>query len=441
MDPMDPVDIEGRTSREVVDSVERAVRDGRAAPGDVLPSVRALASHLQISPATVAAAYRDLRIRGVLTSEVGRNTRISARPPLISRAPAAVPAGARDLSDGNPDPELMPSVTRAAHGVDLGHHGYSSPSMLPALVVQATRQFAELGVTEEQLCLAGGAMDGVERVLSAWLRPGDQVLVEDPCYTGVLDLVRACGLTAVPVAVDERGLVPDALRAALTGKSAALVLTPRAQNPTGAALDAVRAAELASVLERREDVLVVENDHMGPMAGSDFFTLTAGRPRWAVIRSVSKSLGPDLRLAYVAGDTMTVSRVEGRQRLGSGWVSHILQQIVVELSEDPGVHDLVRQAERTYLTRREALLSELAARGVAASGRSGLNVMIPVQEEAATLRQLQERGWLLRAGEPHRLASAPFVRATTATLHPEEAAELAAAVAESVRPQRGTRSV
>ncbi|MEY9845538.1 aminotransferase class I/II-fold pyridoxal phosphate-dependent enzyme [Streptacidiphilus sp. MAP5-3] len=438
---MDLVRIEGRTSREVVDSVERAVRDGQAAPGDVLPSVRALAAHLQISPATVAAAYRDLRIRGVLTSEVGRNTRISARPPLISRVPGAVPAGARDLSDGNPDPELMPSVTRAAHVVNFGHDGYSSPTMLPALAGRASLQFAELGIGEEQLCLASGAMDGVERVLSAWLRPADQVLVEDPCYTGVLDLVRACGLTAVPVAVDERGLVPDALKAALTGKTAALVLTPRAQNPTGAALDAVRAAELCAVLERHQEVLVVENDHMGPTAGTDFFTLTTGRRRWAVIRSVSKSLGPDLRLAYVAGDPMTVSRVEGRQRLGSGWVSHILQQIVLELSTDPAVQDMIRLAERTYRTRREALLGELAARGVAASGRSGLNVMIPVLEEATTLRSLQERGWLLRAGEPHRLASPPFVRATTATLAPEEAAELADAVAESVQPQRRTRSV
>jgi len=425
----------------VVDSVERAVRDGRAAPGDVLPSVRALAAQLRISPATVAAAYRDLRIRGILTSEVGKHTRISPRPPLVNRTAGTVPAGARDLSDGNPDPKFMPSITRVTRTVSFGQYGYNSPTMLPGLVEQAGVQFGGLDVTEEQLCLASGAMDGVERVLSAWLRPGDQVLVEDPCYTGVLDLVRSCGLSAVPVAVDERGLKPDSLRAALSGTTAALVLTPRAQNPTGAAIDGQRAAELATVLQRHRDVLVVENDHMGPMAGSDFCTLTRGRRRWAVIRSVSKSLGPDLRLAFLAGDPMTIGRVEGRQRLGSGWVSHILQQIVVELSNDPAVQDMTGRAERAYRTRRETLLAELSAHGVAAAGRSGLNVMIPVLEEATTLRSLQDRGWLLRAGEPHRLASPPFVRVTTATLEPEEAAVLATAIAETIHPQRRTRSV
>jgi len=433
---MDCAQIEGRTSRELVESIERAVQQGRAAPGDVVPSVRALARHVGISPATVAAAYRDLRTRGVLTSAVGRDTRISARPPLTSRIAPPLPAGLRDLSDGNPDPRLLPSLTDAAHAVAMDHYRYGDATLIPGMAELAARVFAELDPAEDQLCLTGGAMDALERVLAAWLKPGDKVLVEDPCYTAVLDLVRAAGLLPVPVAVDEYGLVPDRLREALSTRPAALIHTPRAQNPSGAALDPDRAAELAAVLDEHPDMAVFENDHAGPLAGQPFHTLTAARRRWVLVRSVSKSLGPDLRLAFLTGDRLTVSRVEGRQRLGTGWVSHILQHMVLQLSSDPAVHKLMQKAERTYTDRREQFLASLAAHGVPATGRSGLNVLVPVAEEYATLRRLQELGWLLRAGEPHRLAGPPFVRITISTLQPAEGAELAAHLAEALYPRR-----
>jgi DNA-binding transcriptional MocR family regulator len=428
--------IKGRTSRELIDSVERAVQEGRAAPGDVLPSVRSVARELRISPATVAAAYRDLRTRGILTSAVGKHTRISARPPLISRIVPVLPEGARDVSDGNPDPRLLPSLTEVAHTLTLDHHRYGDATLVPGMSELGIAQFTEFELREDQFCLTSGAMDGVERTLAAWLKPGDAVIVEDPCYTAVLDLVRAAGLTPVPVALDERGLLPAALRQALATRAAACILTPRAQNPTGAALDTARAEELTAALEPHPDVLIIENDHAGPVAGRPYHTLTTGRRRWVAIRSVSKSLGPDLRLAFVAGDRMTISRVEGRQRLGAGWVSQVLQHMVLQMSADADTSRLMDTARRAYIRRREGFLAELAARGVTATGRSGFNVLVPVPEEAAALRQLQDRGWVLRAGEPHRLASPPFVRVTISTLEPPEAAALADDVARTLNPAR-----
>ncbi len=231
------------------------------------------------------------------------------------------------------------------------------------------------------------------------------------------------------------------LHAALTRGAVAVVLTPRGQNPTGAALDAGRARELSALLADFPHALVIEDDHLGPVAGSELHTTVAGREHWAATRSVAKALGPDLRLAVLAGDAQTVARVQGRQQCGPGWVSHILQTIVLGLWTDPAVQALVARASATYAERRERLLACLARAGVQAHGASGLNVWVPVQDEAGTVGALMQRGWVVAAGAPYRLAGRPpAIRVTTATLTEPEAGRLAADLAEVLAPSGFSRS-
>ena len=289
------------------------------------------------------------------------------------------------------------------------------------------------GVTAEHIAIVGGALDGIERVLQAHLRAGDRVAVEDPGYTAVLDLLSALGLIAEPVQVDDYGLRPVELREALRAGAVACIVTPRAQNPTGAAFDPRRARELRAVLSAHPGVLVIEDDHAGPVAGLPALTVVQPRQeRWAVVRSVSKSLGPDLRLAVLAGDGLTVARVEGRRALGAGWVSCVLQEIVERLWSLPATARRLRAAAETYTRRRQGLIDALARRGVPARGRSGLNVWIPVAEEAAVLAHLATAGWAVRAGERYRLRSPPAIRITVATLRPSEAERLANDVARAL---------
>jgi DNA-binding transcriptional MocR family regulator len=298
-------------------------------------------------------------------------------------------------------------------------------------LIDAARRYLEMdGIDCSSITIAAGALDGIERVLQAHLRPGDRVIVEDPGYSSILDLLKTLGLTALPVPIDDHGPVTGGFVGALAQGASACVVTPRAQNPTGAALDGARAGELRDALRDHLRVLIIEDDHASVTAGTPAFTLTdASRPRWAVVRSVSKALGPDLRLAFVAGDAVTVGRVEGRMNLGPGWVSHVLQHMVLALWNDPNVQKMLRRAAETYASRRNALLEALARHGIEAHGRSGLNVWIPVREEAATIQALLNCGWLVNAGERYRIKTPPAIRVTTARLEPPDANRFAADLA------------
>jgi DNA-binding transcriptional MocR family regulator len=266
------------------------------------------------------------------------------------------------------------------------------------------------------------------------------VVVEDPAYTSTRDILLALGLVAVPVPVDEFGVLAEQFEARLEQGVEAVLLVPRAQNPFGSAMDAERSSELQAVISKRPDVVIVEDDHAGIVSGASFSTIvTPAARRWAVIRSTSKVLHPDLRVALMAGDAATIARVEGRQALGTRWVSHVLQAIVAALLTEPGFTGNAARARDAYTARREAMIGALAARGVRAHGRSGLNVWIPVREEAPVVGALLEAGWLVAAGEHFRIHTPPGIRITISTLRDGEAERLAdvvAAVEHSGRPRR-----
>jgi DNA-binding transcriptional MocR family regulator len=213
---------------------------------------------------------------------------------------------------------------------------------------------------------------------------------------------------------------------ALRRGARAAIVTPRGQNPTGAAVDPERGAALRAVAARHRDVLVIEDDYVAGVAGAPYAPLHA--ERWLVVRSLSKVVGPDLRIAVAVGDPLTVSRIEGRQRLGPGWVSHILQQLAAQLLGDPETAERLARAETVYARRRAALVGALARGGIAAAGDSGLGVWIPLTDEAAAVRELLAAGWAVSPGERYRFRTAPGIRVTTAALEEHDAQRLADAV-------------
>ncbi|NLU79934.1 aminotransferase class I/II-fold pyridoxal phosphate-dependent enzyme [Micromonospora sp. HNM0581] len=430
----------GASAVEISASIESGIRESALAPGDLLPPVRALAADLAVSPATVSRAYAELRRRGLIVTAGRHGTRVRPRPPVAARRAALRPPpapGLRDLSRGEPDRRLLPPLGRhlaALAGAVGDPVSYSDLGVLAEMTEVAAARLAADGVPTPGLTLTSGALDGIERLLGAHLRPGDPVAVEDPGWASLLDLLAALGLRPIGVPVDDDGPVVVAVAAALAAGARALIVTSRAQNPTGAALCADRAGDLRALLTARPEVLLIEDDHAAELARVPLHPLAGATTHWAFLRSVSKPFGPDLRLAVLAGDETTVARVAGRVRVGAGWVSTVLQRLVLSLWADPEVSALVDRAAESYERRRRALVAALADRGLPAHGRSGINVWVPVDDETSALTTLRDAGWAVDAGALYRVAGPPGLRVTVSDLHEEEIPALADAVVRAAHP-------
>ena len=429
--------VEGSSAASISASIEAGVRSGALAWGDALPPIRSLADELRVSPATVSKAYEELRRRGIVESAGRRGTRIRPRPPVAGPRAASrlpVPLGALDLASGDPDIRLLPALGPHLHRLSAqigAPSGYGLAGTLPELVEAAHPRLEADGVPVEEglITVTHGALDAMERLLTTHLRPGDGVIVEDPGWANLLDLIAALGLTPVPVPMDDEGPLPDRVRDAVLAGARAVVITTRAQNPTGAAVSAQRAAELQEALSERPEVLLIEDDHAAELAGVPLHTVSGATDSWAFIRSASKPYGPDLRTAVLAGDEATIARVVGRMRTGAGWVSTVLQRLLVSLWEDESVAAAITAAGRSYDHRRNALRDALTARGVKAYGATGINLWVRTDDETRLVTALRDAGYAVAPGSLFRVNEPAGVRMTISALGDDMVEPLADAVA------------
>lgn len=404
------------TARGLADAVARAVGEGALAAGEKLPPIRTVGVQLGLSPTTVSAAWNLLSRAGMVQADGRRGTVITARQAGPSRYRSALRGGGElfvlDLSTGTPDPALLPDVTAALRRIKPPAEPatYLDEPVLPEL---AELLRADWPFVAERITVVDGAMDALQLIAATHLRFGDRVAVEQPCFPPLLDLLDSVGAVPVPVDVDDDGPRPDQL-AAIAGSVRAVFVQPRAQNPSGAALTSRRVGELARVL-RHSDALVIEDDSAGAIASGPALSLGSALPeRTLHVRSYSKSHGPDLRLAAVGGAARLVDPVVDRRFLGQGWTSRLLQSVLVDLlTHAPSVR-AVERARTAYATRRAKVVDALATAGIEVPGRDGLNIWLPVQDEAAALLLLATRGIGAAGGGPFavRPSGSPHLRVT-----------------------------
>jgi DNA-binding transcriptional MocR family regulator len=431
-------DITGTTAAEIADSV-RGLRDrGALPPGTVLPPVRELAATLGVNRNTAVAAYRQLAQAGLVVSR-GRAGTVVAGHESVAQEGYAADTVLRDVATGNPDPRLIPDPTRALATVAGRPVLYGEPVIDEALDAWARDWIAADLEADFRITVTSGAVDAVERLLAQALMRDDAVALEDPCFLASIHTVRLGGYRAIPVAVDDEGMTVAGLRAALDAGVRAVICTPRAQNPTGASLTARRAAELRAVLADHPYVLIIEDDHFSLLSQRPYESLIGpGHRRFALVRSVSKFLGPDMCLAIAATDPETANRLAMRLSPGTTWVSHLLQRLALAQLTDPQVAADVADAAAHYAARNEAFSARLREHGIDAPASDGLSLWIPLPLAARVVTErLMRRGWLARTGDEFALGDrtepSRHLRLTVHDLSDDDAETLVADLVAALR--------
>lgn len=444
--------VESPTPTGVAAAIHRLIRSGSLASGDRLPTVRALAEALGVSPSTVSEAWQALAAVGAVRARGRAGTFVSAIPePTTPRRFIGIAAAPGtegiDLSTGTPDPTLLPSLREALQRVTEGSHHwtttYLDPSVLPAL---ETHLRASWPFEPEGLTIVDGALDALSRIVDLHVHLGDRVVVEDPGFPPLLDMLERAGAELVPVTMDDAGIEVDSLTSAMELHPVAVFLQPRAQNPTGTSMLVERAAELADVLRDR-GCLIVEDDHSGDIATGEDVSIGVHLPAQVVhIRSYSKSHGPDLRIAAVGGTADIIEPLRARRLLGPAWTSRLLQSVLLELLTDPVAINDVTRARAAYAMRSLALRAGLSRLGVHTTTGDGINVWIDVTDERTALLSLAAQGIKAAPGQPFQIqgTSTNHIRITTSMLHedePEHFQHVLTAIAAAAGVSTATRGI
>jgi len=354
----------------LADAVTALVLDGRVAPETRLPSERELAGELQVSRATVTAAYDTLRTKGFLDSRTGSGSFVTVPRGTQPRNSIArwSSVGGEDVIDlscaalAAPADLLPGAVADAARQISsyaLGD-GYQ-PAGLPALREAVAARFTTRGVATrpDQILITNGALHGLDLALRLLTGPGDRVLTELPTYPGALDAIRAVGSRVLPVPMAaEGGWQVDQLRATLRQTSPRLAyLTPDYHNPTGVLIDeAARRAVLKAARETGTTV-VIDESFVELGFGAPERAAAAIDPSVITLGSLSKPVWGGLRIGWLRASAELVGRLAAL-RASIDMAGPVLDQIVAASLFDRLDAIAARRIEE-IVPRRDVLVAAL----------------------------------------------------------------------------------
>lgn len=318
----------GTRTVEVMDAIRQRMADRRLSPGDRLPSIRRFATAMGVSPSTVVEAYDRLAADGVIRSRPGSGFYVSGTLPPLALAEAeprrdraidpfwvsrqSLDADADMLKPGcgwlpadwMPNAALRRALRRLAHADDSVLADYGSTRGSPALRRLLARQFAEEGIAvgAEQILLTGSGTQAIDLICRFLLRPGDAVLVDDPCYFNFQALLRAHQVRIVGVPYTQNGPDTALFAAALAEHRPRLYITNSAlHNPTGATMSPQTAHRLLKAAAAH-DVTIVEDDIFAGFEPdpSPRLAVLDGLSQVIRIGSFSKTLSASVRCGYLA---------------------------------------------------------------------------------------------------------------------------------------------
>ncbi len=357
--------------RAVAGAIRTAVERGQMAPGDRLPPVRELAWRLGITPGTVARAYTVLTDEGALIAEVGRGTYVAppkaqTKPLLGLEVDSVAHLAGGDVYEVNLVSPHLPNVGQVAlirqlmaevaqdppSGV-MHYPSHATGCAARAAVAAFLADVTLGGVTADDIVLTHGAQNGVVMVMQAVLtgrRP--VVLVEELAYPGYRRAAELMRAEVVPVAMDEHGIIPEALEAAARSTGAQLLcLGAEVQNPLLIAMPPERRAEIARIAQRL-DFQILEDDcyRLGSVSGPSFRALAPERG-WYVA-SLSKILTPALRVGWAVPPRAWLPNLRRTAEYGFFGLATPMTDLTAALlthPQLPALRDALRETVADYI--------------------------------------------------------------------------------------------
>ncbi|UCC62772.1 MAG: PLP-dependent aminotransferase family protein [Anaerolineae bacterium] len=382
------------------------ILDGTLSEGSRLMPERKLAAALGVNRSTVVNAYRELAADGLVKARVGQGTTVchplsaeapgseAAPPPpliwgeyLVPRPKEERDPVLRDLmvflsradiisfAAGVPAPELYPlDGFRQAmtHVLDTAGRTLLRPCPIEGyypLRQTLARRMSRRGatVTAENILIITGSQQGLDLIARAFLRAGDEVVVEAPSYLGALQIFSAAGARLLPVPLDKEGMRLDILENILIRYRPKLIYTlPTFQNPSGRTMSPRRRLRLLE-LARRHRLPVVEDDPYGEFYSTDrppSPLLALDQDGYVIYLSTfSKTLFPGLRLGWVAAPRPVVDRLGQIKQLADLHCSTLIQGAVCEFCQRGALDKHLDRVRNLYRQRRDAMLAALTEYG------------------------------------------------------------------------------
>jgi DNA-binding transcriptional MocR family regulator len=359
----------GPRYRAIAQEIARAVERGELAPGTRLPTQRELALRLKISVQTVSQAYAEVERRGLVRGEVGRGTFVlqgstDVEPRFIMdrRSDDLI-----DLSINRPAYDAV-HVDRARTGLAALAAGSDLSSMVvcrPIAGIEAHRSAGAawlrtrgLDLPPDQVLVINGAAHGLLAALAAMTTPGNLVVTEALVDHGIIGLAGLLGLRLEGLAIDEQGILPDALEAACAaGDVKVLCVTPTLNNPTVALMGEERRRAIAAIA-RRHELHVVEDDVYGALVEDGPPPIAAFLPeRTCYVTSFTKTVMSGLRTGYLAVPAALVPRMVRRIRTTSWMATPLVAELATLWIKDGTAAELVAW-QRAALATRQTVAAE-----------------------------------------------------------------------------------
>lgn len=371
--------------RQLYGQIAVRIRSGEIGQGSRLPATRELAGLLGVNRATVAAAYELLENEGLIAGQVGRGSFVRGIPAergpvnwgvLLERSEAAMAGPGGGLSReivsfavSRPSREMFPlddfrasceAVLNRADLADilqLGSPGGYEP-LRRRLLEDARRQ--RLAGPGDDLIITNGCQQALDLIGRVLLRPGDLVLVEDPTYPGLKNLLAGMGAQLVGVPVGAAGIdVAQAVRALERERPRFLVVTPNFQNPTGATMPAESRRALLDAA-RSAGCPVIENDPYGELRylGQAVPSIKEldERGGTALLRSFSKVSFPGLRVGWALGPKPLLERMRQAKEASDLHTDQLSQAALLEFLESGRLEAHKQRVLRAGRERLEATL-------------------------------------------------------------------------------------